>query len=150
MASLDLTNVLEAASSSDDDDDAISSHSLLSQAEQYYVDNSRTMLLLALMSIGALDVNGPPLIDPDAAPWTKFPKKQIKPGSDLLHAKIKRRWQTAALTLTTNIRNKRENKEPASKNWDKNKLMKWLQEHPIATADDVTFAHYLRYRDWVM
>ena len=97
------------------------------------------MLSLATMSIGALDNDGQSLIDPDAAPWNKFPKKQIKPGADVLRAKIKRRWQNAEPVITTDICNKRESKEPASKNWDKNKLMTWLQDHPIVAARDVAF-----------
>jgi len=58
---------------------------------QYYVDNnSRTMLLLSTWSISASDNVKLPLIDPDAAPWNKFPKKQVKPALlGLLHAKIK-------------------------------------------------------------
>ena len=54
------------------------------------------MLSLATMSIGAIDDDGQPLLDTDAAPWSKFPKKQIKPGADVLRAEIKRRWQNAA------------------------------------------------------
>ncbi len=84
------------------------------------------------MSIGARDDDGHPLNDPDAAPWDKLPKKQIKPTLDVLQQEIKRRWSTATVQPI-------KDKEPASKNWDKNKLMKWLEDHPIAAADDVSF-----------
>jgi hypothetical protein len=30
-------------------------------------------------------------------------------------------------------------KEPATKHWDKNKMMKWLEEHSTATGNDVAF-----------
>ena len=102
----------------------------LSPSEQHYVDNSRTMLSLATMSIGARDEDGLPLIDCDLVPWNKMPRKQIKPGSDLLRAEIKRRWQAELPP---------KDKEPSSKNWDKTKLMKWLEEHPIIAAEDAAF-----------
>jgi hypothetical protein len=38
------------------------------------------MLLLSTWSISASDNVKLPLIDPDAAPWNKFPKKQVKPA----------------------------------------------------------------------
>ena len=88
------------------------------------------MLSLATMSIGARDEDGLPLIDCDLVPWNKIPKKQIKPGSDLLRAEIKRRWQAELPP---------KDKEPSSKNWDKTKLMKWLEEHPIIAAEDAAF-----------
>ena len=68
MASLDLTDVLEDTSSRDDDDDADAPPPVISPAEKYYVDSSRTMLSLATMSIGAIDDDGQPLLDTDAAP----------------------------------------------------------------------------------
>ena len=91
------------------------------------------MLSLASMSIGVVDNDGQPLIDPDTAPWNKFPKQQIKPSLNLLCAEIKRQWQTEPWPSTD------VSKEPASKNWDKNKLMKWLHEHPITAADGTAF-----------
>ncbi len=65
------------------------------------------MLSLAIMSIGALDDDGQPLLDTDAAPWNKFPKKQIKPGADILRADIKRRWQNAEPSITTDVSKKK-------------------------------------------
>lgn len=126
MASSAQIDILVETSSSDEEE---ATPPLLSPAEQHYADNSRTMLSLATMSIGAVGEDGSPLLDPDGSPWNKVAKKQIKPGSDLLRAEIKRRWQCS----------KQESKEPATKNWEKSKLMKWLQEHPIAAADDITF-----------
>jgi hypothetical protein len=81
MASSAQIDILIEASSSDEED---ATPSLLSPAEQHYADNSRTMLSLATMSIGAVGEDGLPLLDPDGAPWNKVAKKQIKPGSDLL------------------------------------------------------------------
>jgi hypothetical protein len=66
------------------------------------------MLSLAIMSIGALDDDGQPLLDTDAAPWNKFPKKQIKPGADILRADIKRRWKNAEPSITTDVSKKKE------------------------------------------
>jgi hypothetical protein len=57
---------------------------LLSPSEQYCIDSNGTMLSLSTLSIGALDNNGHPYADP----WHKLPKKQIKPGLDLLRAEI--------------------------------------------------------------
>jgi hypothetical protein len=135
---VNLTSPVAAAAadtsdrSSDDDydDDDVAAAPLSSPAEQHYVEKCRTMLSLATMCIGALDDDGLALIDPNAMPWNKLPKKQIKPASDLLRVEINRRWEN---TLPEG------GKEPATKNWDKNKLIKWLEEHPIAAADDVAF-----------
>ena len=90
------------------------------------------MILLATMSIGVHDDGGHLLIDPNKAPWDKLPKKQIKPTLDLLREEIKCRWMTAT-------EQPMKDKEPAPNNWDKNKLMKWLEDHPIAAANDVSF-----------
>ena len=68
MASSAQIDILIEASSSDEED---ATPSLLSPAEQHYADNSRTMLSLATMSIGAVGEDGLPLLDPDGAPWNK-------------------------------------------------------------------------------
>ncbi len=74
--------------SSDDDDDDVAAAPLSSPAEQHYVEKCGTMLSLATMCIGALDNDGLALIDPNAVPWNKLPKKQIKPASNLLRVEI--------------------------------------------------------------
>ena len=129
MAGMDLTDIFDDASGSRADGEE-TCPSLLSPTEQQFVDNNRTMLLLATMCIGALDNNGLPLIDPDTAPWNQFPKKHVKPASDILRAEIRCQWSANS---------NQEGKEPASKNWGKDKLTKWLQDHPIAAADNVAF-----------
>ncbi len=100
-----------------------------SPAEQFYLDNNQSMLLLATLSIGARDARGLPLIDVQNDPWNKIPKKTIKLSMDALCAEIRCCWNTL----------QREGKEPASKHWDKNKMIKWLEEHPINLADDLAF-----------
>jgi hypothetical protein len=32
-----------------------------------------------------------------------------------------------------------EGKAPATKHWDENKMIKWLEEHPINLDDDLAF-----------
>jgi hypothetical protein len=105
---------------------------LCSPTECHYVDNNRMLLSFTTMCIGALDNDGLVLIDPDATPWNKLPKKHIKVASDVLCVEIKQRWETLSM----------EDKVPASKNWDKDELMKWLEGHPITTADDVAFLQH--------
>ena len=106
-ASMDLTDILDDAFISRTDDHDEPPHpSLLSPAERHFVDNNRTMLSLVTMCIGAVDDDGLQLIDPDAEPWDKYPKKHVKPASDILRAEIKRRWSAYS---------NNEGKEPASK-----------------------------------
>ncbi len=64
---------IDTSGSSNGDDDDVAAAPLSSPAEH-------------------LDDDGLVLIDPDAAPWNKLPKKQIKPTSDLLSVEFKRRW----------------------------------------------------------
>jgi hypothetical protein len=45
-----------------------------SPAEQFYLDNNWSMLLLATLSIGAIDENGLPLLDVQNDPWKKYQK----------------------------------------------------------------------------
>ena len=90
MASIDLNDVLDAASDDADSTPPSPPTTLLSPAEQHYQDNNRTMILLATMCIGVRDDDGLLLIDPDIAPWDKLPKKQKKPTLDLLREEIKR------------------------------------------------------------
>ncbi len=133
-ASMDLTDILNGASGIPraNDYEEPPPSLCVSPAENHFIDNNRTMLSLAAMCIGALDNDGLQLVDPDAAPWNQFPKKQVKPASDILRAEMMRRWTTSAIS-------DQEGKPPASKNWGKDKLMKWLHDYPIAATDDVAF-----------
>ncbi len=92
MASIDFSDILNAASNDNDSTPPTPPTTSFSPAEQHYKDNNSTMILLATMSIGARDDDGHLLIDPNKAPWDKLPKKQIKPTLDLLCEEIKRRW----------------------------------------------------------
>ncbi len=102
------------------------------------------MLSLATLIFGALDDNGFPLIDPDANTWCKFPQKQIKPGMDPSVW-----WET--MPMSTSDAGEQGGKQPvreqggeqpAANYWDKTKLMKWLQEHPITATGNVAFLQH--------
>ena len=82
------------------------------------------------LSIGARDESGLPLLDVENDPWKTYPKKSIKPSLDALRAEIGRRWNTSL---------QQDGKAPASRHWNKNKMMKWLKEHPIESDDDLAF-----------
>jgi hypothetical protein len=62
-----------------------------SPAKQFYLDNNRSMLSLATLSICARDESGLPLLGVQNDPWKKIPKKTIKPSLEALRAEIRRR-----------------------------------------------------------
>jgi hypothetical protein len=101
-----------------------------SPAKKFYLENNRSMLSLITLLISTRNESGLQLLDVENDPWKTYPKKSIKPSLDALRAEIGHRWNTSL---------QQDGKAPASKHWDKDKMMKWLKEHPIELDDDLAF-----------
>ena len=108
-----------------------------SPSEEFFVVNNRSLLALAVLSIGLLDADGKMLFDPKEIPWKSMKKKMVNPAVPDMKDEVKRRWDTF---VTSSLSADEIAKgPPATKYWDKKQLNKWLCDHLIAAEEDVSF-----------
>ncbi|CAB9501760.1 unknown protein [Seminavis robusta] len=102
--------------------------STLGPAERCHRINGQKANELMAMAIGLTTKEGRQLGNTDEEPYAsmKF-RKKVVPTSALLIQEIKRRCMAA------------NTKQPACKNWDKKKLVKWMQLYPLTEERDVKY-----------
>jgi hypothetical protein len=105
------------------------------KAESAFLEkNSSIKSLTILTTIGIKDDNGAALIDLDAEPWTCHVSTTSRPQRDDLAEEVLRRYVSQNLSEQPDMKCL-----PQPKNWDKKKLLKWLDDNPVTDTIDVNF-----------
>lgn len=104
-------------------------------AKRLYEDEGNSLLkILAILCEGLKDNGGTLLLDVEKEPWSLIkPRTRIKPTVDDYRTEVKRRWQGFVSSL------EKGNKDPRPKNWNTEKCVKWLHNHPVINSDEVTY-----------
>jgi hypothetical protein len=105
------------------------------KAEATFLQKNSSIKSLAVLAIGIKDANGAALIDLDAEPWTSLISTTSRPQRDDLAEEVLRRYISESL-LSDRPDMKRM---PQPRNWDKKKLLKWLDDYPVTDTMDVEF-----------
>ena len=92
------------------------------------------MKSLTVLTIGIKDDNGAALIDLDAEPWTSLVSTTSRPQRDDLAEEVLRRYVSENLSDRPDMK-----RLPQPRNWDKKKLLKWLDDNPVTDTIDVEF-----------
>ena len=130
-ASINLLSDLDSAH-----DDVLS----ISASEQFFLDSDRTVLSLVILSIGLNDDDGSMMLDPNTAPWKTMNTNTTKPKADVLKGECIRRWCAfIRKDLAGAVSKECRAKEPSNKYWNREKVMKYLCDHPISAARDISF-----------
>lgn len=115
-------------------------------AEEYYRANDCTVVSLAVLCVGMKKEDGSPLLDVAAKPWNEYVAKKgvrsIQPTTPMLKAEIHRRWSTfysAKAAADAALIGGKAEKPPKYKNWGQDKLVEWLNTHPIAIESEIIF-----------
>ena len=143
-ASLNLLCDFDSADK-DDNDEEVSS---ISASERFFLDSDRTVLSLVILSIGLNHDDGSMILDPNTAPWKTMNATTTKPKAKVLKAECIRRWR-AFIQKDPAVSKECRAKEPSNKYWSREKVMKYLCDHPISAARDVAFlrAEILKRKD---
>ncbi len=102
-------------------------------AESAFLEKNSSIRSLVVLSIHIMDDNGAALIDLDVDPWTSLPSS-TRPQREDLAEEILRRYVSENLSDRPDMK-----REPKPKQWDKKKMLKWLDDNPVTDTNDVQF-----------
>ena len=117
----------EGGASIDDDNERVCR---ANHTKEFYINNSRSFKVLAVMSIGLKDENNAVLLDINQSPWNSMKSADRKPTKVNLANEIQRRTTAYSWKPQDNF------KMPKPKKWSVGDCMKWLTEHPIDWVKD--------------
>jgi hypothetical protein len=103
-------------------------------AESVFVSKNSSLKALAVLSAGLKNADGADLIDLEGDPWKSLPVRTIRPQREDYAEEISRRYESENLLVTANM-----SRAPKPKQWDKNIMLTWLDDHPISHPTDVQF-----------
>jgi hypothetical protein len=89
---------------------------------------------LIVLSVGLKNNDGINLVDLAIDPWKSLSTNSTKPRKEDYADEICRRYVVENLQDTVDMK-----REPMPKQWDRTKMLTWLQEHPIMNPVDVKF-----------
>ncbi len=102
-----------------------------SDAEIEYIKSGMSLAKLCTLSMGLVNNDGSPLLDPMAQPWCSVKnKKSIKPSALLILDEIQRRSNKC-------FANNDEVPKPTF--WDKPRKLQWLHDNPTKYTQEVAF-----------
>ena len=101
------------------------------KAETAFLEKNSSITVLA---IGIKDDNGAALIDFDAEPWTSLVSTTSRPQRDDLAEEVLCRYVSENLSDRPDMKRLHQ-----PRNWDKKKLLKWLDDNPVTDTIDVEF-----------
>lgn len=109
-----------------------------SPSEFFYVSHNRSLLALAVLCVGLLDVDGKMLFNPNKKPKKSMKKKKmVNLTTGNMKDEVKQQWDT--FVASSLLSKEREKGALSTKYWDKKQLDKWLCDHPIPNINDVMF-----------
>ena len=103
-------------------------------AESVFISKNSSLKALALLSAGLKNDDGTDLIDLEGEPWKSLPVTTIRPQRADYAEEISRRYESENLLVTANI-----TRAPKPKQWDKTRMLLWLNDHPVSHPADVRF-----------
>jgi hypothetical protein len=103
-------------------------------AESVFVSINSSLKALAVLSAGLKNADGADLIELEGDPWKSLPVRTIRPQRENYGEEISRRYESENLLVTANM-----SRAPKPKQWDKNRMLTWLGDHPISHPTDVQF-----------
>jgi hypothetical protein len=101
-------------------------------AKRWLNSNNHSMRTLVALCRGILNDNGSQILDIMMDPWRFLPLYTIKPKSEEYKVEIKCRWEQF------NSEGAKE-KKPKPTQWNIDKCLKWLDDHPIINETDIAF-----------
>ncbi len=104
------------------------------KAEATFLEKNSSIKSLAVLAIGIKDANGAALIDLDAEPWTSLVSTTSRPQRDDLAEEVLCRYVSESLSDRPDMK-----RMPQPRNWDKKKLLKWLDDYPVTDTIDLEF-----------
>jgi hypothetical protein len=99
-----------------------------------FLSKNSSLSSLIVLSVGLKNDDGTNLVDLEIDPWKNLPVNNTKPQKEDYVDKICQRYVAENLRVTTNMK-----REPKPKQWDRNKMHTWLQDHPTTNPVDVQF-----------
>lgn len=98
-------------------------------SEEFYTAHNQSLKSLFLLCCGLKDDEDKPLFDINSAPWNGLPVSSFKPKAIDYKTEIARR-ATKVFDLKP---------VPRPNAWPNQKILKWLDDHPIVGDEDVAF-----------
>ena len=105
--------------------------------EVRYKENNQSLKTLVTLCRGVKDEEGNPLIDLKSYPWNKLKASLIKPNVRDYRHEIERRWEIRTACVSS-LRSPSV-KAPQPKGWKTDKVLTWLDTHPIDSPEDVKY-----------
>lgn len=106
----------------------------MTPTEVYLREQNFSLRTLVVVCRGLRDCNGKPLLDISENPWTKLASSLVKPNTAEYGKEIERRWIQKFGNSDSNTA-----KAPRPKAWKLDKLLEWLDSHPICAEDDIEY-----------
>lgn len=104
------------------------------RTEIYLREQNHSLRTLVALCRGLQDSNGNHLFDLREDPWTTLPSSLVKPNTAEYSKEIERRWQEEMETSKASA-----SKAPRPKAWKLDKLLEWLDKHPITAKADIEY-----------
>jgi hypothetical protein len=101
-------------------------------AERWLNSKNHSMRTLVVLCRGILNDDGSQILDIMMDPWRLLPLNTIKPKSEEYKVEIKRRWEQFNSEGA-------KKKKPKPTQWNIDKCLKWLDNHPITNETDIAF-----------
>jgi hypothetical protein len=101
-------------------------------AECIFLSKNRSLRSLIALSVGLKNDASANLIDLEIDLWKSLPANSTKPQKEDYVVEICQRYVAENLRVTANMK-----REPKPKQWDRTKMLTWLQDHPITNPVDV-------------
>ena len=103
-------------------------------AESVFISKNSSLKALAVLSAGLKNDDGTDLIDLEGEPWKSLPVTTIRPQRVDYAEEISRHYESENLSVTANM-----TRAPKPKQWDKTRMLSWLDNHPLSHPTDVQF-----------
>ena len=108
----------------------------ISNSEHYYLLNNQSNKILVALCRGLITDDGEQVLDAMKAPWKYMtPASALRPRNGDYVNEVDRRWNVYFKDSALG----HGMVAPRSKGWNTDRLLKWLDDHPIIELDDVGF-----------